>query len=92
MAGSKNRVTTVEQVGARLEEWRRSRQKGAAIPDELWAAASELARSRFVPARPTISCRLHSYARGFPRPTPEQLLMFPGLRMACAPGLGARRD
>jgi hypothetical protein len=48
MAGSKNRVTTVEQVGARLEEWRRSRQKGAAIPDELWAAASELARKNGV--------------------------------------------
>jgi hypothetical protein len=38
------RVATVEEVGARLEEWRQSRQKGAAIPDELWSAAIELAR------------------------------------------------
>ena len=44
----KKQVATVEEVRARLEEWRRSRQKGAAIPDELWAAASELARKNGV--------------------------------------------
>jgi hypothetical protein len=31
-------------VGARLEEWRQNRQGRAAIPDELWSAATELAR------------------------------------------------
>lgn len=35
---------TVEEVGARFEEWRRNRQKREAIPDELWSAASEVAR------------------------------------------------
>jgi len=40
----KKQVATVEEVRARLEEWRRSRQKGAAIPDELWSAAIEVAR------------------------------------------------
>ena len=40
----KRQVATVEEVRARLEEWRRSRQKGAAIPDELWSAAIEVAR------------------------------------------------
>jgi hypothetical protein len=38
------RVATVEEVGVRLTEWRQSRQKGTAIPDELWSAAIELAR------------------------------------------------
>ena len=40
----KKRVATVEEVGTRLTEWRQSRQKGAAIPDELWSAAIEVAR------------------------------------------------
>ncbi len=40
----KKQVPTVEKVGARLEEWRQGRQKGAAIPDELWSAAIEVAR------------------------------------------------
>jgi hypothetical protein len=34
----------VEEVGARLEEWRRNRPGRAAIPDELWSAAIEVAR------------------------------------------------
>ena len=34
----------VEEVGARLEEWRRNRPGRAAIPDELWSAANEVAR------------------------------------------------
>lgn len=38
-------VATVEEVGRRLEEWRQSRRhKRAAIPDELWSAAIEVAR------------------------------------------------
>jgi hypothetical protein len=40
----KKQVATVEEVGARLEEWRQNRQGRAAIPDELWSAATELAR------------------------------------------------
>ena len=40
----KKQVATVEEVRARLEEWRRSRQKGTAIPDELWSGAIEVAR------------------------------------------------
>ena len=35
---------TVEEVAARLEEWRQSRQKRAAIPEELSSAAIEVAR------------------------------------------------
>ncbi len=44
MVGRTKQLTTVEEVGARLEEWRQSRQKRAAIPDELWSAAIEVAR------------------------------------------------
>jgi hypothetical protein len=40
----RKQVATVEEVGARLEEWRQNRQGRAAIPDELWSAATELAR------------------------------------------------
>jgi hypothetical protein len=44
MTMQKKQVPTVEEVGAWLEEWRQSRQKGGAIPDELWSAAIEVAR------------------------------------------------
>jgi len=37
-------VPTVEEVGARLEEWRQSRKEGVAVPDKLWSAAIEMAR------------------------------------------------
>ena len=40
----RKQVPTVEEVGARLGEWRQNRQGRAAIPDELWSAATELAR------------------------------------------------
>ena len=40
----KKQLATVEEVGARLEEWRQSRKKGVAIPDKLWSAAIEVAR------------------------------------------------
>ena len=40
----KKQVPTGEDVVARLAEWRQGRQKGAAIPDELWSAAIEVAR------------------------------------------------
>jgi hypothetical protein len=44
MVGRTKELTTVEEVGARLEEWRQSRQGRSAIPDELWSAAMEVAR------------------------------------------------
>jgi hypothetical protein len=44
MAGRTKELTTVEEVRERFEEWRQNRQKGAAIPDELWSAAIGVAR------------------------------------------------
>ena len=45
MVHSRKQLPTVEELGARLEEWRRNRQGRAAIPDELWSAAIEVART-----------------------------------------------
>ncbi len=44
MVHSRKQVPTVEELGARLEEWRIKRQGRAAIPDKLWSAAVEVAR------------------------------------------------
>ncbi len=44
MAGMTKELMTVEEVRARLEEWRRNRQGRAAIPEELWSLAIEVAR------------------------------------------------
>lgn len=44
MPRNKTRAVSLEEVKARFEEWRRNRKGKAAIPDELWAAAAEVAR------------------------------------------------
>jgi hypothetical protein len=41
---SKSRSLTIDEVRVRFEEWRQNRQGKSPIPDELWAAAVELAR------------------------------------------------
>jgi hypothetical protein len=42
--GKSSRVPNVDEVRSRLEQWRRTRQGKARIPDELWSAAIEVAR------------------------------------------------
>jgi len=42
------RSVTIEEVKARFDQWRQSRQGRSRIPDELWAAAGELARQHGV--------------------------------------------
>ncbi len=44
MPRRKKRTVSLEEVKARFEEWRRNRKGKAAIPDELWAVAVEVAR------------------------------------------------
>jgi len=44
MPRSRTRTQTIEGLQSRFANWRRNRQGRTAIPDELWAAASELAR------------------------------------------------
>lgn len=43
MPRSKTPTVSLEEAKARFEEWRRNRQGKAAIPDELWAIAVEVA-------------------------------------------------
>ena len=43
MPRSKRPTVSLEDVKARFEEWRRNRKGKAAIPDDLWAAAVEVA-------------------------------------------------
>jgi hypothetical protein len=40
----RSRTLTIEKVQARFANWRGKRRGRTAIPDELWSAASELAR------------------------------------------------
>jgi hypothetical protein len=40
---SKTPIISLEEAKARFEEWRQTRKGKAAIPDELWAAAAEVA-------------------------------------------------
>jgi hypothetical protein len=44
MPRSRKPTVNLEDVKARFEQWRRGRKGKASIPDELWAAAAEVAR------------------------------------------------
>lgn len=44
MPRNKKATISLEEAKARFEEWRRDRKGKAPIPDELWAAAAEVAR------------------------------------------------
>ena len=44
MPRNRTQAVSVDEVRSRFEEWRQNRQGRARIPDELWAAAIELAR------------------------------------------------
>jgi hypothetical protein len=48
MPRSKTPTVSLEEAKARFEEWRQNRQGKAAIPDELWATAVEVARKEGV--------------------------------------------
>lgn len=42
--GRSSRIPTIDEVRARFDQWRQTRQGKSRIPDELWSAASEVAR------------------------------------------------
>ena len=44
MARRRRGNLTIEEVQASLDQWRKTRRGRSPIPDELWAAAGELAR------------------------------------------------
>jgi hypothetical protein len=45
---SKTPIVSLEEAKARFAEWRQTRKGKAAIPDELWSAAAEVARKEGV--------------------------------------------
>jgi hypothetical protein len=73
---SKTPIISLEEVKARFEEWRQTRKGKAAIPDELWAAAAEVARREGV-SRTSTELRIEwnelkrrmTAAAGLPRQT-----------------------
>ena len=80
-------VAAVEEVRVRLEEWRQSRPKGAAIPDELWSAAIELARRDGL-GRTAAALRLdYGKLKRLMRPTPgvEKKSTWPAFMELIAP-------
>ena len=48
MPRSKTPIISLEEAKVRFEEWRKNRKGKAAIPDELWSAAAEVARKEGV--------------------------------------------
>ncbi len=48
MPRSKTPTVSLEEAKARFEDWRQNRKGKAAIPDELWAIAVEVARKEGV--------------------------------------------
>ena len=48
MPRSKTPIITLDEAKARFEQWRQTRKGKAAIPDELWSAAAEVARKEGV--------------------------------------------
>jgi hypothetical protein len=48
MPRSRKPTVSLEEAKARFDDWRRNRKGKAPIPDELWAAAAEVARTEGV--------------------------------------------
>jgi len=48
MPRSKTPIISLDEAKARFEQWRQTRKGKAAIPDELWSAAAEVARKEGV--------------------------------------------
>jgi uncharacterized NAD(P)/FAD-binding protein YdhS len=48
MSRRKTTIITIEEAKARFEAWRQNRKGKAAIPDEIWSAAVEVARKEGV--------------------------------------------
>jgi hypothetical protein len=103
MARAGKRLPSVEEVAERFEQWRRNQQGRAAIPDELWLAAAELARrdgvTRTAAALHLDGCKLkrrmlaaNGVAKGNPAPSFVELLApQTGAIAQCAMELEGRR-
>ncbi len=78
MPRSKTPTISLEEAKARFEEWRQNRKGKAPIPDELWAAAVEVARKEGVNRTSTelrvewnhLKRRMAAAAEASPKPAP----------------------
>ena len=78
MPRSKTPTITLEEAKARFEAWRQNRKGKAAIPDELWATAVEVARKEGVSRTSTelrvewnhLKRRMAAAAEASPKPAP----------------------
>jgi len=89
-------------VKARFDEWRRERKGKAAIPDELWAAAAEVARTEGVSRTSTelrvewnhLKRRMAAASRASAKPLPPRFVELVGPRgeslTECVIGLEGR--
>jgi hypothetical protein len=78
MPRSKIPTVSLEETKARFEEWRRNRKGKTPIPDELWAAAVEVAQREGVSRASTelrvewnhLKRRMAAASGASPKPTP----------------------
>jgi len=78
MPRSKPPKVSLEEAKARFEAWRQNRKGKAAIPDELWAIAAEVARKEGVSRTSTelrvewnhLKRRMSAAAEASPKPAP----------------------
>ena len=82
MPRNKKPTISLEEAKARFEQWRRDRKGKAPIPDELWAAAAEVARREGVSRTSTelrvewnhLKRRMAAADRTSPKPTPPRFV------------------
>jgi len=82
MPRSKKPTVGLEEAKSRFEEWRRNRQGKAPIPDELWAAAAEVARTEGVSRTSTelrvewnhLKRRMAAASRASSKPAPPRFV------------------
>lgn len=82
MPRSKTPTVTLEEAKTRFEEWRRNRKGKAPIPDELWAAAAEVARREGVSRTSTglrvewnhLKRRMAADSGASPKPAPPRFV------------------
>jgi hypothetical protein len=82
MPRSKTPTVTLEEAKTRFEEWRRNRKGKAPIPDELWAAAAEVARREGVSRTSTglrvewnhLKRRMEADSGASPKPAPPRFV------------------
>ena len=82
MPRSKKPTVALEEVKTRFDEWRRNRKGKAPIPDELWAAAAEVARREGVSRTSTelrvewnhLKRRMSAASRSSSKPAPPRFV------------------